>query len=77
MNKYFPDPTFKDYLKTLNTNRGYANYLTEKLIRSGREDNLPSTIGPAAIMEIEDLFIEIIEKIDKLNAWPRSNRREV
>ena len=77
MYKFRPQPTFKDYLKTLNTNRDYANYLTEKLIRSGQEDNLPSTIGPAAIMEIEDLFIEIINKIDKLNAWPRNNRKEV
>ena len=77
MNKYFLEPTFKDYLGTLNTNRDYANYLTEKLIRSGREDNLPSTIGVFDIEEIESLYIEIIDKIDKLNAWPRSNRREV
>jgi len=77
MYKFRPEPTFEDYLRTLDKNRDYANYLTEKLIRSGRERNLPSTIGPAAIMEIEDLFIEIIDKIDKLNAWPRSNRRGV
>ena len=77
MYKFRPEPTFQDYLGILNTYRDYANYLTEKLVRSGREDNLPATIGAADIMEIENLFIEIIDKIDKLNAWPRGNRREV
>jgi hypothetical protein len=61
MNKYF-----QDYLGTLNTNRDYANYLTEKLVRLGREDNLPDTIGVIDIEEIESLFIEIIDKVKKL-----------
>lgn len=69
MNKYWPEPTFKDYLGTLDTNRDYASYLTEKLVRLGREDNLPSTIGVFDIEEIESLFIEIINKVQELKAW--------
>jgi hypothetical protein len=68
MNELLAEPRFTDYLGTLNMNRDYANYITEKLIKSGRENNLSPAIGAADIMEIEDLFIEIIGKIRKLNA---------
>lgn len=67
MNSYRIEQRFEHYLERLEATRDYANYVTETLIRLGREENLDSTIGAFDLYELEILFVEIIGKVRELN----------
>ena len=59
-------PKFEDYVRTLGTNLDYANYLLDNLFANAKFGNLPDTIGSQHIVEIENIVIELINKVRKL-----------
>ena len=60
------DPKFEDYLGTLNSNMDYAFYLVGELVKEGKTNQLSHDIGALDIVEIENVVIGLINKIQQV-----------
>ena len=60
------EPKFEDYLGTLSRNLDFAFFLGDKLVKEGNANQLSHDVGVLDIIEIEQIAIELINKIQKV-----------